>query len=257
MFNSDIEINQETVTDFNSSVTDFLPAISNDRQQLAFISKRSGYSKIWLKNLKSDELSSIEPPDQGRRFYSLQWSFNNKTLLANTSNGLLTFDVQSQQVTKAIELSLPAYSVSWITDQELVYSQYQDNHWRLFKYNVATSVTTPFSQQWAFALGNNKQQVLINQEMELFINGTPAPASLTCKNPIFRQSLTIRIDGNDFYCLSQSNSSELLRLESMKTLQRQAHKMRSMGYYDYAVSGNLQALSKTRSASSDIMRTNF
>ncbi|NQZ82993.1 MAG: winged helix-turn-helix domain-containing protein [Colwellia sp.] len=257
MFNSDIEINKKTVTDFNSSVTDFLPAISNDKQQLAFISKRSGYSKIWLKNLSSDTLSSIEPPKQGRSFYSLQWSFDDKSLLANTSNGLLIFDVQARKVDKTIELPLPAYSVSWITVQELVYSQYQDNHWQLFKYNVATSITTPFAQQWAFSLGNDKQQVLINQEMKIFINDSPALQSLTCKNPIFRQSSTMRLDGDNFYCLSEHNSSELLRLESMTTVHRQAHKMKSMGYYDYAVSGNLQALSKTRNASSDIMRTNF
>jgi len=43
----------------------------------------------------------------------------------------------------------------------------------------------------------------------------------------------------------------------MKTITRQAHSMRSMGYYDYAVVGKRQALSTTKSANSDIMRTNF
>lgn len=257
MFNSDIEINQELTTDFNSSVTDFLPAISHNSKQLAFISKRSGYSKIWLKNLVTDELTSIEPPKQGRSFYSLHWSFDDKTLLANTSNGLLIFDVQSLQVNKTIELPLPAYGVSWINEQSLVYSQYQDEHWQLFKYDLTTSIASPFNKQWAFALGNNEQQVLINHNMEVFINDVLAPSALRCKNPIFRQSMTMRIDGNSFYCLSRENPSELLHLDSMKTLHKQAHKMESMGYYDYAVSGKLQALSKTKHASSDIMRTNF
>jgi len=257
LFNSDIEINQGSVTDFNSSVTDFLPAISHNNKQLAFISKRSGYSKIWLKNLDTDELTSIEPPKQGRSFYSLHWSFDDKTLLANTSNGLLIFDVQSLQVIKTIELSLPAYSVSWINEQTLVYSQYEDEHWQLFTYDLTTSIATAFDKKWAFALGNNEQQVLINQDMEIFINNVLAPSALNCKNPIFRQSMTMRVDGNNFYCLSRENPSELLRLESFKTLHKQAHKMKSMGYYDYAVSGDLQALSKTKHASSDIMRTNF
>jgi len=257
LFNSDIEINQKTVTDFNSSVTDYLPAISYDKQQLAFISKRSGYSKIWLKNLTSDELDTIEPPDQGRNFYSLQWSLDNKTLLANTSNGLVIFDIESRQVNQTIELPLPAYGVNWISAQKLVYSQYQNAHWQLFEYDVNTSITTPLNQQWAFALGNHKQQVLINQDMEIFINGSPTPAQLKCKSPNFRQSSTMRLDNDDFYCISQENSSELLRLESMTILHKQAHKMKSMGYYDYAVSGALQALSKTKSATSDIIRTNF
>jgi hypothetical protein len=257
MFNSDIEINQKTTTDFNSSVTDFLPAISYDNQHLAFISKRSGYSKIWLKNLNSDELSSIEPPDKGRSFYSLQWTFDNKTLLANTSNGLILFDVKSHQIIQTITPTSPAYGVNWISDTELVYSLYKSGHWRVYKYDLTSSTTTQLDRQWAFALGNNEQQVLINQDMKIFVNGTPAPAELTCRNPNYRQRSTMRLDGDDFYCISRKNSSELLRLESMKIVHRQAHKMKSMGYYDYAVSGDLQALSKTKSASSDIMRTNF
>jgi transcriptional activator of cad operon len=148
LFNSNIEINQKTTTDFSSSVTDYLPAISHDNKQLAFISKRSGYSKIWLKNLTTDTLESIEPPDQGRSFYSLQWSTNDKKLLANTSNGLVIFDAQYLQVNEVIKLPLPAYSVSWINNNELVYSYYQAGYWQLFKYNVTTSITTPFDSQW-------------------------------------------------------------------------------------------------------------
>jgi len=257
LFNSDIEINKKTVTDFSSSVTDYLPAISHDNQQLAFISKRSGYSKVWLKNLTSDKLESIEPPDQGRSFYSLQWSADDKMLLANTSNGLVVFDAKSLQVNEVIKLPLPAYSVSWTNNNELVYSYYQAGYWQLFKYNVISSTTTAFDSKWAFALGNDKQLVLINQEMELYINGAIAPKELTCRNPIYRQSSTFRVDGDNFYCLSRENASELLRLSSMTTLHKQAHKMKSMGYYDYAVSGDLQALSTTKSASSDIIRTNF
>jgi hypothetical protein len=93
--------------------------------------------------------------------------------------------------------------------------------------------------------------------MKVYINGIAAPVELTCRNPIYRQSSTFRVDGDDFYCLSSENSSDLLRLSSMTTVHKQAHKMKSMGYYDYAVSGSLQALSKTKSASSDIIRTNF
>jgi hypothetical protein len=67
-----------------------------------------------LKNFTSDTLESIEPPDRGRSFYSLQWSSDDKILLANTRNGLVIFDAQSLQVNDILKLPLPAYSVSWI-----------------------------------------------------------------------------------------------------------------------------------------------
>jgi len=257
LFNSDIDTNLTITTDFNSSVTDFLPAISHDQTQLAFISKRSGYSKIWIKNVASDELTSIEPPDNGRSFYSLHWSADDQKLLVNTSKGLVIFEVNSGQTSKVLNLILPAYGASWFDTNELVYSQYIDNRWQLYRYNLTTNATTALHEKWAFALGNFKQKVFINQNFNVFLNGETELQFLSCQNPIFRHGLTMRLDDEDFYCISADNSSELLRLASMSTLHRQAHKMRSMGYYDYAVSGDQQALSKTKSASSDIMRTNF
>ncbi|AOW77118.1 hypothetical protein A3Q34_09770 [Colwellia sp. PAMC 20917] len=68
--------------------------------------------------------------------------------------------------------------------------------------------------------------------------------SVSLLSPRYRQNLTMRLDGSDFYCLFRDNASELLRFENMTLKHRQAHKMRSMGYYDYVVSGDMQALSK-------------
>ncbi|MEW6992055.1 winged helix-turn-helix domain-containing protein [Colwelliaceae bacterium 6441] len=257
LFNSDIETNVNIMTDVNSSVSDFLPAISHNQIQLAFISKRSGYSKIWIKNVISDKLTSIEPPDQGRSFYSLHWSFDDKTLLVNTSKGILLFDVKMKKVLNTLNLSLPAYGVSWLDKNKVVYSQYVDKKWQLFSYELSSKITNQLNTQWAFALGNEKHKIFIQNDFQIFIDGKLAPEQLTCQDPVFRHSLTMRLDNDDFYCLAKDNASELLKLSSMKTMQRQAHKMPSMGYYDYAVTGEMQALSKTKSADSDIIRTNF
>ena len=72
MYNRDIEVNNHIDPSYNSSVMDYLPQLNRDGTQLAFISKRTGYSKIWLVDLDKKNLRSIEPPDKGRTFYSLQ-----------------------------------------------------------------------------------------------------------------------------------------------------------------------------------------
>jgi len=255
--------------EINSSVTDFLPAISHDGNKLAFISKRSGYSKIWLKSMSSTILSSIEPPDEGRSFYSMHWSRDNKRLLANTSKGLVIFDVEKKEVVKKVSLSLPAYGVNWLKNNEIIYSHYQNNlqsshqssTWQLFRYSLLDEKSYAFEQRWAFALANEKYTLLIDQAMTPFAinekNELRELTELNCAAPLYRHTLTMRLDKEDFYCLAQDNPSELIKFNQLKTLTRQAHNMRSMGYYDYAVVGERQALSKTKSANSDIMRTNF
>ena len=160
-------------------------------------------------------------------------------------------------VDSLITLPHTVYGAGWLNQQEIVYSKRVGNRWQLVRYNVHTGISNEFDKKWAFALASSQQQVFVDQTMTVFQGGSAELTMLECKFPLHRQGLTMRLDGSDFYCLSRDNSSELLRLVEMTTLQRQAHKMRSMGYFDYAVSGDLQALSKTKYAASDIFRTNF
>ncbi|NQZ23735.1 MAG: winged helix-turn-helix domain-containing protein [Colwellia sp.] len=257
MFNRDIYLNTEGGNDFNSSVNDFLPALSHVNNSLAFISKRSGRSKVWLKINDENHLLSIDSPDRGRSFYSLQWSFDDKYLLANTNKGLIIYDVALLSVANVITLPRSVFGVKWSSINEIMYSRYENDQWQLYKYNVNTSTETALHKRWAFGVASATQTVMIDQQMNLFLDGTKALTAISCRNPIHGHALTIGIDGDDLYCISRDNSAELLRLENMKTLHKQAQELRSMGHYDYSVSGKQHALTKLKSVSSDIMRTNF
>jgi len=111
--NLDIIIEGESSGSFNSTVMDYLPSLSRDGQRLAFISKRSGYSKVWIKGIDSDELISIEPDDTGRTFYSLEWSYDDRYILANTNSGVIIFEIETKSIVNTIQMDEQAYAVLW------------------------------------------------------------------------------------------------------------------------------------------------
>lgn len=138
MINRDIAIKHHMDASYNSSLMDYLPQLTLDDLQLAFIFKRTGYSKIWLVNFENTGLRSIELPDQCRTFYRLQWSFDNRYLLANTDSGIIIFD---SQLLTMINPSQPNYAVGWIANDEIAYSLYQDQRWQLYQHKINTNTT--------------------------------------------------------------------------------------------------------------------
>jgi transcriptional activator of cad operon len=257
IYNNDITLNDHNSAVINSSVTDFLPALSPDGSQLAFISKRSGDSKVWLYHLTSKLMTTFKPLAKGRRYLSLQWSFDGKRLLANTSNELVIFDVASTTIEKNIPLSIPAYNATWVANDAIAYSHKQQEGWQLNYYNISTNLLSQEDPQWAFVLSSPSQQLFFNQDLKPFHHKETQLTALPCRFSIIRSKLTAQLDNNDLYCQSNQKSSELVKVENLKVIQRNVQKIPSMGFIDFSVVNNQQALTKLTDSSSDIMRTRF
>ncbi|MEM9314753.1 MAG: winged helix-turn-helix domain-containing protein, partial [Pseudomonadota bacterium] len=103
LYNRDIEIEDHKGAGHNSAVMDYLPEFSNAGDRLAFVSKRSGYSEVFVLDVDTDQLSTLETQDQGITYYNLSWSPNDGLLAANTSKGIVIYDLnESSQRTVAI-----------------------------------------------------------------------------------------------------------------------------------------------------------
>jgi len=255
MSNRDIEINNEMSLSYNSSVMDYLPQLNRDNSQLAFISKRTSYSKVWIVNLADNSLRSIEPPDKGRTFYSLQWSFDNRYLLANTDSGIIVFDSQLLNVFTLINPDLPTYAVGWLANDEIGYSLYQDKRWQLHQHNIKSQKSQRHDSRWAFAMGSRKGKMLIDQNMALYLNDSLVSDDLHCSYPIARRALTMQFDDDNIYCLSTKDSKALLTYSEqfgMNTINTRFTQLNR-----FSVTGDKIATTKLASSHSDIIRTNF
>ncbi len=251
--NRDIHISDHPDTAFNSSVMDYLPTLSHDGDQLAFVSKRSGDSQIWLKKLHEPQLTAIEPTDTGRVYYGLSWSHDDRLLVANTNTGLLVIDVEQARITTSLSLPLPAYAVGWLGPEQLVYSHYQDQRWQAHSHQLTTQQTTRLNTQWAMLLSNGQQQIHLDQQLQIKANS--AGPITACGAVLYRYALTLELDGEDLYCRSREDHQKLLKIAADGSITKLSTTVEPGEFYSVARGRIAQTVMS--SAHSDIMRTHF
>ncbi len=253
LFNRDIEIAQFPTARFNSAVMDYLPAISNSSDQLAFVSKRSGDSQIWIKNFRDESLTAIEPPDSGRRFYDLVWSTDDRHLLANTNTGILVYSLGDNAFVHDISLTLPAYAVQWHDAQTLSFSHYLDQRWRAYHYRIRTGETVALDERWAFSSRNDHQQLFLDQSLTPFRGGLELTALRDCVQPVWRYQLRYQLDQGSIYCHARDVSTDLLHFDANLNMTRLQDIVER--YEFFSVRDGFIAKTTAASAHSDIMRT--
>lgn len=257
LVNRDIAVNGEIQQDINSSVRDYLPVYSDNGSKLAFISKRAGYSQVWIKDYETGFLFPIEVQDKGRIYIGLAWSPDGTKLAANTDGGIILIDIESRKSSQTFKFALSTYALSWPDNNTLSYSHFVDGRWDYYNYTTKTSVSTPQDKGWAFSLRSQTKTLFLDQQLALHSSDGEVIDTSDCERPILRAALTFRLKGDKLYCLASPDGStpKLLRFngqafEHFLTLPETT----SIGY---SVSNENVAVSVVSSASSDIMRTNF
>lgn len=157
----------------NSSVIDELPNLSMDGQLLAFLSRRSGTSQVWTKNLATGSLKQLTKFNEHEKHYDLKWSPDNKFLAVLISNGIRIVNVNSGDNKL---LKLPQQEIrgmSWFDNDYIAYSLRYNNNWQVYHYNIHTSETQQTDLNWAYInyADDKKHHAYINHQEQLFING--------------------------------------------------------------------------------------
>ncbi|MFK7954743.1 MAG: winged helix-turn-helix domain-containing protein [Lysobacterales bacterium] len=253
LFNRDIEVGSLQTDRLNSAVMDYLPALSHSGNKLAFISKRSGDSQIWVKDLRDAGLTAIAPPDPGRRFYGLAWSENDQLLLANTSTGILVYSFAESTYPHDITLALPAYGVEWVDPQTLSFSHFENNQWQAYEVHLDTGEREPMDLRWAFRMGNAQQTLNFDQNLAVFRGGEELTALRQCARSLWRYQLRLRLDGDTIYCHADDSVNDLLRFDHDMNVTRLPDAVNRFEFF--SVRSDVIAKTIVASASSDIMQT--
>ncbi len=253
LYNRDIEFDRLPDAQTNSTVMDYLPAIAAGGQLLAFVSKRSGDSQIWIKSLTDGALFAIEPPDIGRRYHDLKWSADDSQLLANTNTGLFVYSFAEAAITYKVSLPLPAYAAHWYDDTTLAYSHFEGGQWRAYRYHLGSGETEALDTRWAFALRNETQALLFDQSLVAFRDGQPLPELQACAGPVWRYQLRLQLDGDAIYCHAADAFADLLVFDQAMHVTRLSEVVPRFEFF--SVRGSELAKTRVASANSDIMRT--
>ncbi len=256
--NLDIIIEGEESGSFNSTVMDYLPSLSRDGQRLAFISKRSGYSKVWIKGLDSDELISIEPDDTGRTFYSLEWSYDDRYILANTNRGVIIFEIETQSIVNTIQMEEQAYAVLWSDQDRLSYSVHRDGDWSIYQADMDGGNREQVETEYAFMKRESSNTIYLDQELNVVLESGELLGEsngFQCTRPLVRKQLSVQLDGDHIYCLDATERANLLRWQAGEGFTQLPGVLEGAHYY--SVKNSRLAKTNQQNAYSDIMRTDF
>ncbi|UTW59393.1 winged helix-turn-helix domain-containing protein [Kordiimonas sp. SCSIO 12603] len=251
--NHNITVNGKDFLSLNSSDMDYLPTYSRSGEQLAFISRRTGDDMLWIKDLNSENLSSVELPHVSHSFISIDWANDDAHILINSSRGIIIVDLAAGKTIKTLETAKPARAATWADASSIFHSQYSENRWHLYRQNIFTGQRDSLSAQWAFAFSEQDHTLYIDQNMQAFLNATTAINTAECSSPLHNSILTYRLSGQNLYCLDKNNQTQLRLLSDMQTSTLLNTHVGPMRYYSIS-NGNI-ATSRFVQKTSDIMRT--
>lgn len=255
IYNRDLTLNGEPVEWLNSSVMDYLPTLSHSGRKLAFISKRSGESQLFIKDFDTERLVAVDLPKVGRALYGIDWSFRDDRILLTTSNDLLIIDVAQATIANRYETVLPPYGATWSGADSFTFSTYENRRWQVHHHDLISGTTTKLEPRWAFVLTSPDTQLFIDQNYAInWADETQAYEH--CAAPMHSYTLTMRLDGDTFYCIDPDDPQALIKMTrngSTTTLRGVLHPSTR----HYSVSGEDIAQAYLHDAVSDIMRTRF
>ncbi len=252
LYNRDIWVDGQPELSVNSSVMDYLPTLSRNGSKMAFISKRTGKSELWLKDFQSSELKTIDIKRTGLVIVGLDWSFDDRSIVATTSAGLFVVNFTTPNTVKHFTSKLPAYAARWTKNNTIIYSVRENSRWILYEIDLQTGNTQQVHENWALFLAGDQFSVSANQSGVPFMNASE-PLGLDCAPPLFGPHLAFLVRGNAFYCVSNQNRHNVLQYspgKPVETIQNMVPEVKQ-----FSISADHTAHTVLVSSESDIMRT--
>lgn len=257
IYNRDIRINGRVDPLINSSVMDYLPSLSRDGSTLAFVSKRDGYSKVFIMKVGEQLLTSIELPDKGRLFYDLIWSFDDSKLLANTNQGLIIYDLHQQRVEQVLDMPTTVVGAGWYDKDRIHYSIKENEQWQINIIDLAGKVTERIIDSYAFVIADyhqgNTDYVWFDQSLAPWWQEKPLKND-DCGYALMRFRVAYQLSDGVVYCRSREQN-QILRIDSQGEVAtyQQADKLP----YHFSVSNGHWVTWYVSSNVSDLIRTNL
>lgn len=251
LYNRDIWLDGAPANALNSSVMDYLPSLSRNGQMIAFVSKRTGESLIWVHNLATGDQRAIALEVPSVSIVGLDWSLDDGLLLATSSQGLWVIDAKESVITHHLRTELPAYGGIWSGPESFNFSQYENGAWSLYTVSLPDGLPERAQEDWAFSLMSNELTVTVDQAGGTWRDGT-SRIPVNCTPPIHNRHLTYRINGTRFYCPAADKQG----VYEWSPGQSPVHLPNIGGALrQFSFGGERAAHTVETSATSDIMRT--
>lgn len=250
----------------NSTVMDYLPALANNTNQYAFVSKRSTSAEVYLSTVINDKHSSTEATKQLSDFnnpvklYDLVFSPNDSQLMVLADNQIYVANIVEMSMKKLPLDNIAIVAVSWQDENNLLLSTIKNADWRLMAYNIneqkLSSMPVGYQGGLYSAVDNNFYFIAddSSQVMKLSeISAEPQATDLTCQPSIINRKLNLKATSDGLVCQSNTENNQY----SHYSFTQQTSKIwqKPAADNDFSVNKNGMIYAKMKRSVADVMQT--
>ena len=205
----------------NSTVMDYLPALANNTNQYAFVSKRSTSAEVYLSTIKAVTDNSTENAKQLSHFnnpvklYDLAFSPNDSQLMVLADNQIYVANIDEMSMKKLPLDNIAIVGVSWQDENNLLLSTIKNADWSLMTYNISEQKLSsmPVGYQGGlysavdssfYFIADDSSQVMKFSE----ISAEPQATDLTCQPSIINRKLNLKATTDGLVCQSNAENKE-------------------------------------------------
>lgn len=138
----------------NSPFPDYLPALSQPNNYVAFASKRTGSAQIWVKG-DNDKLKQVTNFERATFIYDIAWSPNENKLLAKRNNSIHIIDIATNKETILPIDARQKVAWQWISNHQIAYVDKGSKS--LFSFDIQTRNAQLIRPDVKFARYANQQ----------------------------------------------------------------------------------------------------
>jgi DNA-binding winged helix-turn-helix (wHTH) protein len=260
----------------NSTVMDYLPALANNSQQYAFVSKRSTSAEVYLSGLPIDLASTLSNASSNSsisestkqlsffnnpvKLYDLAFSPNDSQLMILADNQIHIANNNTMAVNKLPLDNVAIAGVSWQDENTLLLSTIKNSDWSLMTFNLNKQKLSrlPVGYQGGVYSSFDKSYYLIEDDsfnvMKFSdLSVEPQATSLNCQPSIINRKLNLKVTGEGLVCKSAAEGNQQM-FYSFTTRRSQVWQ-KSTSNSDFYLNKNGMIYTKMKESVSDIMKT--
>jgi len=269
LLNKDIHFKSKNEADIeldNSTVMDYLPALANNSNQYAFVSKRSTSAEVYLSRVLNEQYNSTKATQQLSHFnnpvklYDLVFSSNDSQLMVLADNQVYIANIHEMSLEKLPLDNIAIAGVSWQDENNILFSTIKNSDWSHMAYNIHEQKLSsmPVGYQGGIYSNIDKSFYLIKDDSFQVIkfsdlSAEPIVTDLICQPSIINRKLNLKATSDGLVCQSSVENKQYSHYSF--TQQRSQIWKKTPVANDFALNNGGMIYAKMKDSVADIMQT--
>ncbi len=276
LLNKDIYFKSQGQVDVeleNSTVMDYLPALANNTEQYAFVSKRTTSAEVYLSRIVNNDSNSIKGElsstvqtkqltdfNNPVKLYDLVFSPNDSQLMVLADNQIYIANISEMSLEKLPLDNIAIVGVSWQDENNLLLSTIKNADWTLMAYNINEQKLSSMPvgyQGGLYSKIDNNFYLIADDSLQVMkfsdLSAKPQATDLICQPSIINRKLNLKVTSDGLLCQTNAENKQYSHYAFIQQ-SSQLWQKPSLGN-DFDINQNGIIYAKMKRSVADIMQT--